>query len=241
MMTRKFFTTVAAMGSLLLTMGFSPWTKPCSAAMILGDPVALSTLLAPGATMTVGDKTFSAFGYTFTGNMPAPSLVNVVPIQDDDGNFGIRFQGAFIDLPSSPGGSDALITYMVEAGPGRLISDAHLIGNPNVLGDLGSISVTETFLPLGPGGEYTMEIFDDENLDTALLVDWVDFVPPVKKLSVQKDILAIAIDTANSVTLSMVDQTFSQIPEPITTISLVTGAIAVGLARRARGARRTPA
>ena len=79
-----------------------------------------------------------------------------------------------------------------------------------------------------------MEIFDDENLNMAVLMDEVFFVPPVQMLSVQKDILAIAVSTAQSVTLSFVDQTFSQIPEPITAVSLIAGVIAVGLARRGR-------
>jgi hypothetical protein len=143
-----------------------------------------------------------------------------------------------MDLPSSQGGSDAFITYVVEAGPGRLISDAHLVGNPNVLGNVGSIGVTETFLPLGQQGQYTLEIFDDENLNMAQLMDAVDFVPPVKTLNVQKDIHALAVSTAQSVTLSFVDQTFSQIPEPITVVSLITGVIAIGFARRGRMQRR---
>ena len=71
-------------------------------------PVAVSTLIVPGGTIVVGDKTFTNFGYTFTGDMPGPVGVNVVPITDDAGNFGIRFQAALIDLPSSVGGSDAL-------------------------------------------------------------------------------------------------------------------------------------
>jgi hypothetical protein len=238
MMTRKFSTILAAIASLLFASVIGPWTASCSAAMIIGTPVTLSSLLdmEPGETFTVGDKIFSGFGYTFSGEMPAPTLVNVVPIQDDDGNFGIRFQGGFMDLASSQGASDALITYMVEAGPGFLISDAHLAGNPNVMGELGAINVTETFLPLGQQGQYTLEIYDDENLETAQLMDAVDFVPPVKKLNVQKNILAFAVPEGQSVTLSMVDQTFSQvvIPEPSTVVSLMMGVIAIALARRQR-------
>lgn len=219
-------------GNLMLATAIGPGTATSWAATIIGSPVALSTLLQPDQTMTVGDKTFSEFEYTFTGEMPGPTLVNVIPIQDDDGNYGIRFQGGFMDLPSSPGASDALITYMVEAGEGFLISDAHLQGNPNALGATGSISVTETFLPLGQQGEYTMEIFDDENLEEAVLVDWVYFLPPVKKLNVQKDILAIAVNTGQSVTMSFVDQTFSQIPEPATVLLLITGVLVIGIGHR---------
>ena len=55
-----------------------------------------------------------------------------------------------MDLASSQGGSDALITYMVEVtDPLYLISDAHLAGNPTLLGDPGLDQCVETFLPLG--------------------------------------------------------------------------------------------
>jgi hypothetical protein len=185
--------------------------------------------------LIVGDKKFTAFTYHATGDMPAAGGVNVIPIKDDAGNFGIRFQGAFVDVPSSQGGSDALISYMVEVtDPSRLISDAHLQGNPALLGEFGSISVTETFLPLGNNGEYTMKIFDDESLPTPVLVDWVDFLPPVKKLSVQKDILAIATQNSQTATMSFVDQTFSQIviPEPATLLLMIGGCVGMATLRR---------
>jgi hypothetical protein len=235
MLSWKFYKNAFVIGSLVFALTTGPGSSCCWAAIIgvIGTPISLTTLLVDGETLTVDDKVFSEFEYTFTGEMPAPAGVNVIPIQDSDGNFGIRFQGGFMDLPSSQGPSDALIEYNV-ASTGRLISDAHLIGNPNVLGDVGSISVTETFLPLGPGGQYTMEIFDDENLNMAVLMDQVFFMPPVQMLSVQKDILAIAVAGSQSVTLSFVDQTFSQIPEPITLASLIAGVIAIGLVRRGR-------
>jgi hypothetical protein len=108
------------------------------------------------------------------------------------------------------------------------------------MGNVGAINVTETFLPLGQGGEYTMEIFDDENSNTAQLMDVTFFDPPVKSLNVQKDILGVALPNGQSVTLSFVDQTFSQvvIPEPITMVSLVSGFAAIGVARRGRVMRR---
>jgi len=240
-MIRQLSWILAGLAALLLTIGVSPWTASCSAATIIGAPVVFSTLAnVPGATIVVGDKTFGGFTYTTTGDMPAASLVNVVPITDDDGNFGIRFQGAFIDTTGAAGGSDALITYDVTAGANRLISDAHLQGNPSRLGQFGSISVTETFLPLGAAGEFTMRIYDDQNINPPKLVDSTIFTTPVKTLHVQKDILGLAkvnqqSPTAPStVTLSFVDQTFSQIvvPEPATMALLFAGTFGFVLMRR---------
>ncbi|MBW2447279.1 MAG: PEP-CTERM sorting domain-containing protein [Deltaproteobacteria bacterium] len=186
----------------------------------------LEALLEDDGSIQVADKLFTNFTYFSTGDMPSAVGVNVIPITDVDGNYGLRFQGAFVDLASSPGGSDALITYDVEIvdgyfddGLNYFIVDAHIMGNPTLLSGFGSISVVDTFLPqFGP--EARMTIFDDEIAGTKF-VDWVDFDVPVKKLSVQKDILAIALledSEPGAATLSFVDQTYSQIPEPTTLI-----------------------
>jgi hypothetical protein len=228
----------ASIGIVLLTLGSMPWTA--SGATIIGTPVALSTLLVPGSSIVSGDKTFTNFSYLPTGDMPGAINVNVVAITDDAGNFGIRFQGAFIDTTGVAGGSDALIDYKVTADSSHRISDAHLQGNPSRLGTLGSISVTETFLPVGPNGENTMRIYDDQNINPPKLVDSTVFATPVQSLSVQKDILALAkVDQSSptapqTVTLSFVDQTFSQItvPEPATAVLMFAGVIGFGLLRR---------
>lgn len=239
-MIRQLGRILAGLGALLLMAGFSPWAATCSAATIIGTPVLLSTLVVPGATIVVGDKTFGGFTYSITGDMPPATLVNVIPITDDAGNFGIRFQGAFIDTTGAVGGSDALITYNVTAGALRLISDAHLEGNPVRLGTLGSMSVTETFLPLGAQGQYTMKIYDDQNVTPPKLIDNTVFATPVKTLNVQKDILGLAkVDQQSpagpqTVTLSFVDQTFSQIiiPEPTTVALLLVGTFGLAMTRR---------
>jgi hypothetical protein len=239
-MRRQFNRSLAGRAALFLIIGVSAWTATCSAATIIGTPVVLSTLTVPGATILVGDKTFSSFNYTFTGDMPPAALVNVIPITDNAGNFGIRFQGAFIDTTGAAGGSDALITYNVTADATHLISDAHLEGNPARLGTLGSMSVTETFLPLGANGQFTMKIYDDQNVTPPKLVDSTVFTTPVKTLNVQKDILGLAkVDQQSpngpqTVTLSFVDQSFSQIvvPEPATVGLLFAGAFGFVLMRR---------
>jgi len=234
-MLRQLLKPLMYLGAALLLLAASWMVSSSSAAvMYLGDAVKLSTLVNnPAAEVVAGDKKFTGFSYLFTGDMPGPDGVNVVPILDDlddadptTGNYGIEFQGAFMDLVSSAGGSDALIKYMVEVtDPLYLISDAHLAGNPHLIGENGSISVTETFLPLGQNGEYTMAIYDDEIHPTPKLVDWTYFNPPVRKLNVQKDILARAVvgtgTNGNTATLSFVDQTYSQIRIPeATTLTL---------------------
>lgn len=207
---------------------------PGQAAQILGVQMALSDLIANNGTVTAGDKLFSDFTYAFTGDMPAASGVNIIPIQDLDGNYGIRIQGLFTDTTFSVGGSDALITYNVTAtDPRYLITDAHIQGNTRIIDrdgtGTGEISVVDTFLPLGAGGEFTMDIQDKKSAteDITRLVDWTFFDQGYRTLPVQKDIGAFAV--TNSVTASFIDQTYSQtlIPEP-STIGLI-GVLGLGL------------
>ncbi|MFV2068468.1 MAG: PEP-CTERM sorting domain-containing protein [Pirellulales bacterium] len=203
------------------------------------ESVPLSELL-DGGSIGSGDKLFDQFSYSASGDMPDSTGVNVIPIVDDDGNFGIRFQGAFLDLYSTDGdrGSDALIGFTVSVtDPERLISDAHLMGNPNLLGaDVGSISVTETF-GFDATGAHQLNIFDDEGAGT-LLRDWTLFDQPRSALIVLKDINAFAAEQG-SVTLSFVDQTFSQIgtpvvPEASTGLLMLLGLATLAATRRAR-------
>jgi hypothetical protein len=102
------------------------------------------------------------------------------------------------------------------------------------------MSVTETFLPLGANGQFTMKIYDDQNVTPPKLIDNTVFTTPVKTLNVQKDILGLAKVNPNSpnapqtVTLSFVDQTFSQtiVPEPTTVALLFVGTLGFAVMRR---------
>ncbi len=214
----------------------------CVAAVALGtatvQAVHLNTTLEPNSSqsvvladllsgqvpgLTVGDKTFNEFFYsTLPGDdMPAPEDINVFGFQDDAGNFGVSFQGAFLDLPGG-GPSDALLRFTVEVHPdaaaqGFRISDAHLFLGGVGLDDDSFFAVDESFQQ----SNQSMSAFattlngPQENH----LSDWVFFDQNYTKLRVTKDILAIAGDDANQpARATVIDQSFSQvqIPEPTT-------------------------
>src|SRR5262245_31507809 len=156
----------------------------CAAPAARAVPVPLSTLVA-GGTKTCGDKFFNNFQYSATGDMPLSTAVNVDCITVA-GNFGLEFQGGFLDLPGGST-SDALIKYTVTVTtPGVFIVDAHIQGNPFVAGGTGAMLVVDSFVPDAPN---TMSIFHNPP-GSPHTTDSTIFTTGYTTLHVQKDILA---------------------------------------------------
>lgn len=211
-------------GMLFLTV-FALWASSFTvvqATTILSEGPTLAELIDGDLSITVVDKVFSNFAYSATGDMPESTRVRANPIVDEDPMlgtlYGIRFQGGFIDYPGD-GASDALISYKVSAGPGMLISDAHLAGN--VSGGSGFWEINETFHPP----------FDPVGVQTKIRstigqgVAWTFFDEPVAMMDVQKDILFDAGE--DPITASFIDQMFSQVPEPSGLVAFVLGCFIV--------------
>jgi len=195
--------------------GVMSFGSAAQAATILTPSVKLSTLLQ-GGSVTVGDKVFSNFSYNPTGDMPAASTIDVTGILSNLNNLGIRFSGGFTDLIGG-GSSDALIGYRVTVtDPGMRITDAHLDSNLDSGGSVGSGKITETFSPFIPNspllGSFNTNFTANNNTSLQIHDDYV-WGPPLGYISldVTKDIL-LTTTSGTSVTLSFVDQTFSQTP-----------------------------
>jgi len=174
----------------------------------------LGTLIANHGSITVGDKTFSNFLYTPTGDMPSAANVQVAGIISG-GNLGIEFIGGFVDNAGG-GPSDALINYRVTVNdPNMRITDAHLDSNLDSGGSVGTGKVTETFTavtpPVPPITSFTTNFSTNNNSITQLhdVYNWG--LPGYTSIDVQKDIL-ITTTSGVAITMSFVDQTFSQTP-----------------------------
>jgi hypothetical protein len=192
--------------------------------------VPLSDLLAAGQTFQSGDKVFSNFTYTASGDMPTAANVNVENVTNPAGDFGIRISGGFVDQPMGSA-SDALVTFNVAVAPGvnKQISGAILTSNTAVFAGPGLASVTETFLPTIT--DQKLVVYDFGGGDEKLL-DSMTFAQTYATLPVQKDIILHATGDTGAVTMSFVDQYFPQVPEPSSMVLALCGLIGFGSLRR---------
>ena len=189
--------------------------------LLSAAPALLSDLIDGSFSYQSGNKTFSNFTYTASSEMPPASEITVDAIPN-----GIRFLGDFQD---SFGGAtaDSLFTFDVDFG-GDLVTRAILEADLSVVGSSGIASITETFLPTQP--DRSMTIFDFGS-GGAVLIDTVDFDPPVASLNIQKDLILSASSADTTVGMTFFDQTFI-VPEPEFGLIFAIGAIAIVLAFR---------
>jgi len=214
MMKRSFLIA----GALGLVLGFG---APSTRADVT-DP-SLQDLITSGGSLTVGDKVFSQFGYTPTdSNAPSASNITVGQIPpagtDAFGNFGIRFGLAGFDPPGNNVATDFLITYAVTA-PSALLTDIHLVSNLSIAGtpapgDHPFGNIVETIRAQGVGDPIAL-INNSVTATSSSLAATATFNPPgpYTTLYVTKDVELFSTPNA-TVTVSFIDQSFSQVPEP---------------------------
>ncbi len=220
-------------------------TYLCAAAITLGAAsgvkaatVSLGDLIDdPAASLTVGDKRFDQFSYTAGGEMPAAENVTVSTFTDAGGNFGLLFNGAFVDGVGGEA-SDAVIRYRVSVtDPQAVITGANLTANFEVDADNGAFgSIIESFLTQS---QKFLEVYSGDG--GTVEEDSTEFEQSFTALYVQKDILLHGREDGEGAAVDEITQTFTQgpdgggepipIPEPAA-ISMLALAAAGLMARR---------
>jgi hypothetical protein len=181
--------------------------------------------LTNGGDVLAGDKDFSDF--SISGSFSA-SQVNVTPIEEG-GNFGIRFSGGLV---SGGNPMDLVLAYQVSVtNSPDLISAANLLFNGQVVGGTGLAEVVEQVFTNNNAFYGQMFVFASQA--TNQLFASLPIVPPQQLLTINKDVLITATLPAFS-SISTIDQTYTQVPEPSTMALAVAGLPGLLLLRRRR-------
>jgi hypothetical protein len=187
--------------------------------------VLLTYLLQPGATIQVGDKIFGNFTWDGTGGPGSAAGINVTGIGDGTSGslYGIQFGGGLSQVGT--GTSDWQLGYSVTIAPGydNYISDIHQYANFG--GTLGSyVNITEDVLDAPGGnsvatshlGEGINYAYIDQTDPPAELNDSLVLGTPLQQVWIEKDIQLRAFSPSDDVSMSILQQRFSQVPEPTT-------------------------
>jgi len=207
----------------------------------------LDTLVAGGSSasgLTVGDKHYSDFTFSSSGDAPvAANNVDVSLVSSDgDNHYQLRFTFARDQLDASANQTtDVVIGYKVEVLGTQLINRVGLAFDSSVTGSQAAASVIESVrttdgsdLVLGDpvSDQENLSVFNDgsgglgDNSSSSLAVN------PTRSLQFEKDILVSSRPNGGRVIISTVDNTVDQVPEP-TSLALV-GIAGVGLLLRRR-------
>jgi hypothetical protein len=234
---QKAFTTTAAFVLVAVLLFSSPTTAPADVINLNpGDTVNMATLTNSGVAVQIGDKQFGDFVYLYTDNSPSniditAANVNVTALSNVVG-FGVSFTE-----PMSVVGNDTrdiVLKYTVTVtDPNFKISDIHLSITGSAFGN-GSGQVGEDVFNDGWGltnvGHLQAGVFSFGNF----LTDQADINPVVTKLWVQKDVNVAGGGAPGAASITIIDQTFSQIPEPSTALLVGLGLLGMVAVKRTR-------
>lgn len=167
-----------------------------------------------GASLTVGNLTFSDFTITVTGSLD-PNLADYKVLSLSD---GFRIAGGLAAVDAEQG--DMLVSYDVSAAPGSAaVNDIRLAFNGFAAGPHSAANVAETLSSNG-SSIASANVFAVTG-GTSQFVDTATFSPQTS-FSVDKDILVKA-GAGGLATISFINQEFSVVPEPGSLVLLGSG------------------
>jgi len=235
---QKAFTTMAASALVAVLLFSSPTVATAQVTnLTAGQSIGLATVIDNGLKVQIGDKQFADFFYSYldtdgnSANDLSRSNVTLTALSNDIG-FGLSFQEPLLAL--GPVIKDVAIKYSATVtDPNFLISDIHLsITGSAGNGGLGTVG--EDVFNNGFGGTNVGHLQASIPVSSGDVTN-ADIVPPVVKLWVQKDVIVSGGNNANGfASITIIDQTFSQVPEPSTALLVGLGLLGVVALKRTR-------
>jgi hypothetical protein len=197
--------------------------------------VLLDGYVGTDNAILIGDKLFGDFFYVASNssgsatNLPA-GAVSVSALSNSVG-FGLSFGAPFHTTNNLL--KDFIIRYSVAVtnNPGFLISDIHLSYNGTVINN-GYNSVTEQAFTggFGVGSIGLINVFNPpQTLETNMVFNTAQV-----KIYIEKDIQLGGFGPGDQSSISIINQTFSQIPEPSSMTLAAIGFAGLWLWRRKR-------
>jgi hypothetical protein len=199
-----------------------------------GQSINLGTVIDQGLALQIGDKQFGDFYYSYMdtdGNLLndlTRSNVLLTALANDYG-FGVTFQQPLIAVGAVY--KDVVLKYTATVtDPNYLINDIHL-AITGTYGAQGQGAVGETVYI---GGFGATQVGFVQALIPGVMTGTANLTSPQTKVWVQKDIYVYGQAPGDSASITIIDQNFSQIPEPSTVLLLVVGLLGVVTAIRRR-------
>jgi len=199
------------MKSAIFAIAFAGMTGVASAYPVM----TLDQLLQPGAYMIVGDKLFDHFGFN-SGTMTSAGF-NIQGIDASNplflGNYGIDIQGSFTQI--GVGTLDADLTYRVSTLTGQQISGVRQLVNAGGFG--ASWSATSVELVLDKNGNLLVppvNLVSGAASGANFQLSEAFLGTPQSALLINKDINIMVGPGGVFASISDIQQTFSQVPEP---------------------------
>ena len=209
-----------------------------------GGSISFAYLTNSTVSVLIGDKLFGNFSFQYlsTDTNTSDALVPadlVLSALSNQAGFGVSIQLVGFSAQGMDT-DDITLTFSAQVtNPYNLISGVDLAINGGATG-MGDASVSENIYTYGIGDGNIANLFANITASSATPEDYVTFSTPQAMIWIEKDLsvsgepdgIACGNPASNYAIISIVDQTFTQIPEPSTLALLGAGMAGLLVVRR---------